>query len=220
MRQWVTRTFWSTYRDPAGVQRELAERLATLGPDRRGLNVGAGERTPDARLINVDRAATGISDCLADAMRLPFPNRAFALVISQEVVEHVQDPFAAVREMSRMLAPGGVLYLQVPFVIGYHPEPEDYWRFTQAGVRRLIEQAGLVCERVGVAFGAGTGTHRIAVEFGAGTAARLLPAAYDAIKGLLSIVLYPLRWLDRWLDHGAQRHRIPGGYYGVGRKPG
>lgn len=220
MRRWVTRWFWSTYRDSEPVRRELTSLLAELGPVGRGLNVGAGSRTPDSRLINVDREASQVVDCIADAGRLPFAGAAFGLVISQELVEHVADPFGAVREMSRVLAPGGALYLQVPFIIGYHPEPEDYWRFSHAGVRRVIEQAELRCERVEIAYGAGTGAHRIAVEFLAGLTARLAPPAYEWSKGLLAIVLYPLRWLDPWLRHGAQRHRITGGYYGVGRKPG
>jgi hypothetical protein len=136
------------------------------------------------------------------------------------VVEHVSDPFLAVNEMGRVLEAGGALYLQVPFIIGYHPEPDDYWRFSHAGLRQLIEQAGLSCERVEVAYGPGTGAYRIAVELVAGMAARFLPGAYSAVKGLFSIVLFPLRWLDRWLSRGPQRHRIVGGYYGVGRKPG
>ena len=122
--------------------------------------------------------------------------------------------------MSRTLAPTGALYLQAPFIIGYHPQQEDYWRFSHAGLRWLIEQAGLRCERVEAAYGAGTGAQRIAVELLAGLVARLAPPLYPMSKGALSIVLYPLRWLDGWLQGGTQRHRIPGGYYGVGRKPG
>lgn len=220
MRRWVTRTFWSTYRDSGSVRRAIAELLPALDPGGRGLNVGAGARSPDPRLVNLDRAASELVDCIADAERLPFAAATFRLVLSQELVEHVADPFGALREMSRVLMQDGVLYLQVPFVIGYHPEPDDYWRFTHAGVRRLIEQAGLDCERVEPAFGAGTGTHRIVVEFAAGLAARFMPAAYGASKGLLAVLLYPLRWLDGWLSRGAQRHRITGGYYGIGRKPG
>lgn len=220
MRRWVTRRFWSTYRDSGPVRRALADLLAELGPQDRGLNVGAGFRTADPRLLNLDREATEVVDCVADAQRLPFAGGSFAVVVSQEVVEHLPEPFQAIREMARALAPAGALYLQVPFIIGYHPEPEDYWRFTHAGVRRLIEQAGLRCEQVEAAFGAGTGVYRIAVEFLAGLAARLLPPAYRPVKGLLAIVLYPLRWLDGVLRGGSQRHRITGGYYGVGRKPG
>ncbi len=220
MRRWVTRTFWSTYRDSPPVRQEIERQLQRLEGGGKGLNVGAGQRSPDRRLLNIDRSASMLVDCIADAKQLPFATGAFRLVLSQEVVEHVSDPFLAVNEMGRVLEAGGALYLQVPFIIGYHPEPDDYWRFSHAGLRQLIEQAGLSCERVEVAYGPGTGAYRIAVELVAGMAARFLPGAYSAVKGLFSIVLFPLRWLDRWLSRGPQRHRIVGGYYGVGRKPG
>jgi SAM-dependent methyltransferase len=141
-----------------------------------------------------------------------------SLAFSQETMEHVADPFQAVREMGRVLGPNGVLYLQVPFVLGYHPDPDDYWRFTHTGVQRLIEQSGLRCERVEPTLAAGTGLHRILVEFLAGLAARLVPRAYLPTKGVMAILLYPVKWLDGWLIKGTERDRIAGGYFGIGRK--
>src|SRR5208282_3178420 len=47
----------------------------------------------------------------ADAHRLPFANSAFDLVISCETIEHLADPSVALREMSRVCKPGGLLYL-------------------------------------------------------------------------------------------------------------
>ena len=180
--------------------------------------MGSGETRLDIRLLNLDLARGAAVDCVADALQLPFPGSGFALVVSQETVEHLPDPFAAVHEMSRVLQPGGTLYLQAPFVIGYHPGPEDYWRFTRAGMRRLVEQAGLRQVQVEPVIGAGTGFHRILGEFLAGLAARVLPAAYAPVKGLAALVFYPLKWLDGWLLGGGQRDRIPGGYVAIGKK--
>jgi hypothetical protein len=119
-----------------------------------------------------------------------------------------------------VLAPGGTLYLQAPFVIGYHPGPEDYWRFTRAGIRRLVEQSGLTCEQVDPVLGPGTGMHRVAVEFWAGLAARLWDRLYRPAKGMAVLLFLPLHWLDGWLLDGSQRDRIPGGYAALARKPG
>jgi SAM-dependent methyltransferase len=219
VRDWISRTFWSTYRDSAAVKRELDDLLGAFGYGARGLNVGSGERTPRPDLINVDRAITAITDCVADARQLPFMAEAFGLVLSQETVEHVADPFLAVREMGRVLKRGGTLYLQVPFIIGYHPDPDDYWRFTHAGLRELIEQAALECEKVQPALAAGTGFHRVLVEFLATSLGRIIRPAYRPAKGAFAVLFYPLKWLDGWLSSGQERDRIAGGYFGIGRKP-
>ena len=213
---WVSRTFWSTYRNPGPVVRALDNVLEPLAAGQRGLNVGAGERRAHPALITVDVARSPAIDCVADARRLPFQDRAFLVVISQEALEHIPDPFRAVREMGRVLKHSGRLLLQTPFVLGYHPDPEDYWRFTAAGVRGLFEQAGLECERVEPAYGAGTGLNRILVEFGAGLAARVLGPAYRPAKGFLAIAFFPLKWLDRWLGKGDLSDRIAGGFLGIG----
>jgi SAM-dependent methyltransferase len=189
-------------------------------PKARGLNVGSGDTRLGPAFVAVDLVAAPATDVVADARALPFAARSFGVVVSQEMVEHVDDPFVTVREMSRMLAPGGWLYLQAPFVIGYHPGPEDYWRFTRAGMRRLLEQAGLEVTRVERAVAAGTGFYRIVVEFVAGAAARLLPALYLPAKGLAALLCFPLKWLDPWLGRGPQADRIAGGYFAIGRKPG
>jgi len=216
---WVSRRFWSTYRNSGPVKRALDSVLGPLAADQRGLNVGAGERRTHPALITIDVARSSGIDCVADARRLPFPDRAFSVVLSQETLEHVADPFAAVREMGRVLKHAGRLLVQTPFVLGYHPDPEDYWRFTAAGVRGLFAQAGLECERVEPAYGAGTGLHRILVEFGAGLAGRVLESAYRPAKGILAIVFYPLKWLDGWLGKSGPSDRIAGGYLGIATKP-
>ncbi len=218
MQDWVSRTFWSTYHDSAVVRRELAALLANIGDGHQALNIGSGESDLHSGVTNLDLDPSDITDCVGDALALPFDTNSFQLVLSQETMEHVSDPFQAVREMGRVLKTDGVLYLQVPFVLGYHPDPEDYWRFTHAGVRRLIEQAGLRCERVEPSLAAGTGAHRILVEFLAGVAARLVPQTYRPVKGVVAILFYPLKWLDGWLSVGSERDRIAGGYFGIGRK--
>jgi SAM-dependent methyltransferase len=60
-----------------------------------------------------------------------------------EVLEHVPDPFLAVREIQRILKPGGLLILSVPHLSRLHDEPHDYYRYTRYGVAHLLEQAGL-----------------------------------------------------------------------------
>jgi SAM-dependent methyltransferase len=213
------RAVWATHNDSPAVRRALRDLLASAGPMARGLNVGAGDTRWGAAFIHVDLAPTPAVDVVADAQSLPFGGGTFDLVISQETVEHLPDPFAAVAEMGRVLAPGGWIYLQAPFIIGYHPGPEDYWRFTRTGLARLVERAGVTPMRVDRAVAGGTGFYRILVEFLAGGVGRIVPAAYLPAKGLASLLCFPLKWLDPLLGGGAQADRIAGGYFAVGRKP-
>ncbi|MGB7537486.1 MAG: class I SAM-dependent methyltransferase [Anaerolineales bacterium] len=217
IRKWFVRSFWAAHNSSSAVRKTIDSLLTDLG-DGRGLNLGCGDTRLDPRLVNFDLMGTGPVDVRGDALALPFPDGQFALVISQEMVEHVPDPFRSVREMARVLRAGGTLYLQAPFVIGYHPGPEDYWRFSRAGMRRLLEQAGLECRRVEPAVGAGTGMYRITVEFFAGLPARILPAVYIPAKALGSVIFFPLVWLNGFLARGKQSDRIPGGYFAIGVK--
>ena len=64
------------------------------------------------------------------------------LVLATETLEHVDRPDAFLAEAHRLLKPGGRLVLTVPFAARWHYIPHDYWRFTPASLRMLLEDAG------------------------------------------------------------------------------
>jgi SAM-dependent methyltransferase len=82
-------------------------------------------------------------DLYYDGKRLPFDDHTFDTVLSAQVLEHTPEPLALVREMARVLRPGGVLILSVPFSFRLHEEPRDYFRYTPHGLRSLCEAAGM-----------------------------------------------------------------------------
>lgn len=217
-RQRFVRSVYADQNDSPRVRAALARLLAELGSGR-GVNVGGGPRRLDDRLVHLDVARHAACDCLGDACRLPFASCVFDLAVSQETVEHVDDPFRAVCEMVRVVRPGGRIYLQVPFVIGYHPGPHDYWRFTREGVAVLLRQAGIPSAEIEISVGPATGFYRIAVEFAAGMFGRVVPGWYRPAKGVAALLCYPVKWFDGWLAAGAARDRIAGGYLAVGTKP-
>lgn len=83
-----------------------------------------------------------------DVCSIDLPDESFDCVICIEVLEHVADPFAAARELQRVLRPGGSVFLTTPFLTGYHGHPNsasgshedfpDFWRFTHQGLERLF----------------------------------------------------------------------------------
>ena len=64
----------------------------------------------------------------------------FNTVICFSVLEHCRNPFAMGANIARLLQDGGTVFISVPFSWQIHAYPEDYWRFTPAGVRRLFPE--------------------------------------------------------------------------------
>ena len=65
------------------------------------------------------------------------------VVFCEQVLEHTPNPWLAVRNIRALLRPGGHAVISVPFMVRVHNEPADYWRFTAAGLRIVVESAGL-----------------------------------------------------------------------------
>lgn len=59
-----------------------------------------------------------------------------------EVLEHLEEPEIALREMFRVLKPFGRLYLVAPQGWEEHCIPRDYFRFTRFGLQRIFEKTG------------------------------------------------------------------------------
>ena len=79
---------------------------------------------------------------LAPDGSVPAPDGSFDAVVSTQVLEHVEDPALHLAEAFRVLRPGGSLLLSTHGIFPYHPDPDDHWRWTCAGLRRSVEQAG------------------------------------------------------------------------------
>ena len=119
------------------------------------LDIGAGDRWisgavgPDVEYLALDYPATGRDlyrarpDVFADAHALPFPDASFDAVVCLEVLEHVRDPARVLREIARILRPGGRAWLSMPFLYPLHDAPFDFQRFTEFGLRRDLGTAGL-----------------------------------------------------------------------------
>jgi SAM-dependent methyltransferase len=79
--------------------------------------------------------------------------RRFDVVICEQVLEHVEDPWKAAENLRGLCARDGLVIVSTPFLIKVHELPDlgmfDYWRFTPRGLRLLLERSGLEVESVG-----------------------------------------------------------------------
>jgi SAM-dependent methyltransferase len=77
-------------------------------------------------------------------------SESYDAVFCSGVLEHVEDYEAALREMTRILRPGGILLLGVPFHQPIHNAPRDFWRFTDQAIRYLLAPSYDVIELDGL----------------------------------------------------------------------
>ncbi|MFA5029375.1 MAG: methyltransferase domain-containing protein [Patescibacteria group bacterium] len=81
-------------------------------------------------------------DVVGDVLNMPLSSESFDTVISTQVLEHVEKPWVMVSEIRRILKPGGVCVLTAPFLISYHPDPTDFFRYTTEGIVSLFKNEG------------------------------------------------------------------------------
>lgn len=99
-----------------------------------GLNIGSGITNYSTQIINFDLQQFANVNVIGDLFSLPFRDNTFDYVFSIYVLEHVPNPELAIKEMHRVLKPGGICYSFIPFIQGFHAAPNDYVRFTSSGV--------------------------------------------------------------------------------------
>jgi SAM-dependent methyltransferase len=73
---------------------------------------------------------------------IPLENSTADIVLFNQCLEHVQDPLKSVTEIYRILKSGGKLIGSVPHISPVHLEPNDFRRYTDLGLRQLLESAG------------------------------------------------------------------------------
>lgn len=123
-----------------------------LPPGSRVIDVGAGD-APYRELFDHHEYLTSdwehslheelpAVDIVAPADSLPVDDGSFDAVLFTQVLEHLAEPGAALAELLRVLRPGARLYLTAPLVWELHELPYDYYRYTSAGLRHLLERAG------------------------------------------------------------------------------
>jgi SAM-dependent methyltransferase len=92
----------------------------------------------------------------ADITRMPFPENLFDLAVSFDVLQMVEADVAAVREMARIVRPGGRVVLTLAALDILSGDHAEVWsecrRYTPRTARELAESAGLRVERVSFAF--------------------------------------------------------------------
>jgi SAM-dependent methyltransferase len=140
------------------LHRFLARAGETVAPGARVLDAGAG-RAPyrdlfahaqyeTADFLAVKGKKYAQPDYVCDLASIPVEDGRFDHVLLTQVLEHLPDPATVLAELHRVLKPGGTLWLTAPLFYAEHEKPYDYFRYTQFGLRHLLERAGFTVDEV------------------------------------------------------------------------
>jgi len=143
------------------ITRFLERELGCVPDHLRGvlLDLGCGTQPYRSLYANVfkhpiaaDFDSRSRLDAKLDVRRLPFRDDTVDVVLLTEVIEHVVDGTDVIREIGRVLKPGGMLLITWPFIYPLHELPHDYVRYSEFAMQSLASRQGLsiaVLERRG-----------------------------------------------------------------------
>src|SRR6185436_40370 len=137
----------------------VAQEAARIPSGSRVLDIGAGAcqyrklfahcryETHDFAQLPAEALFAGVGygriDYVSDITAIPVPDATFGAALCTEVLEHVPDPVAAVREFARILEPGGTLLLTAPLASGIHQAPYHFYGgFTPFWYEKYLAEAG------------------------------------------------------------------------------
>lgn len=93
--------------------------------------------------IGADLPGNELATCtITENGCIQVPSDTVDIVLSSQVLEHVTDPGTYLHEAYRLLKPDGVLILSTHGLWKYHPDPQDLWRWTSAGLRKIVTESG------------------------------------------------------------------------------
>jgi SAM-dependent methyltransferase len=180
------------------------------------LNIGSGVHKPHPDILNVDIFYYKGVDIVANAEELPLPTNSVDAIVCESLLEHVPYPEKIVKDMYRVLKPGGAMYIVIPFVYPFHASPNDFQRWSVTGLRHLLREGDV--EVIGTRAGP---TSALTGQLGTWLAIVLSfgsESLYNVLSMLTLLVFFPLKFLDLifgWYPtaiHGASQ------FYAVSRK--
>lgn len=179
------------------LARHNADFAALVPPGALVLDAGAGDapyrdlfrhaRYESADFEKVDKPYAS-STYVCDLASIPVEDERFDFILLNQVMEHLPEPRNVLRELNRVLKPGGKIFCTAPLFYEEHETPYDFYRYTQFAYRHLFAATGFTIDRIDWLEGY-LGTVAYQLE----TASRCLPASPRALNaGALGYIASPL----------------------------
>jgi SAM-dependent methyltransferase len=134
------------------LYRFLARAGETVQPGQLVLDAGAGQAPYRRLFAHADYETADFlavrgkkytePDYICDLADIPVEDARFDHVVLTQVLEHLPEPANVLAELYRVLKPAGTLWLTAPLFYEEHERPYDFFRYTQFGLRHLLENTG------------------------------------------------------------------------------
>src|SRR3989344_6291891 len=119
-------------------------------------DIGGGKDPSYLRFLNTTHATITSIDFKVEENKtidlekdsLPFASDSVDSVLMFNILEHIYNHLFLAQEARRILKPGGGVLGFVPFLIQYHPDPHDYFRYTKEALGKIFKEAGFKVETI------------------------------------------------------------------------
>ena len=135
-------------------------------------------------------------DYIGSLHEMPIDDETFDAVLCTQVLEHLEWPRESVKEMHRVLKPGGRLYMTVPMAQDEHQVPYDFFRYTSYGIESICRRAGF--QEVKITPFGGLWV-RWAYELPRGLSIFPSTGLHSKKPNIFGIVLLPVKIVALWL---------------------
>jgi len=116
------------------------------------------------------------------------------MVITESTLEHIPDAELAIREICRVVKPGGYVYISIPFLMPFHASPNDYVRLTNEGIKHKF--AIFEPQRIGMNGGPASALISLLMHFLALPFSIISTSLYNFMTYIFMAILSPLRVFD------------------------
>lgn len=179
------------------------------------ISVGGGPTRAHPALVNVNIGPFPNVDIVADAYELPYADGVVDAIHCEAVLEHLEYPDVAVREMHRVLRTGGKVFAATPFLQAFHGYPDHFQNFSLTGHVRLFERAGFSILSAGTCVGPSFAMRDLFGNY----LRKCLPSTLGkSAMAIWSIATLPLLYLDRLLNRRPRSADIASTTFVLGAK--
>lgn len=189
--------------------KEFIQRYRLAAPGNRVLNAGSSSLSYGPNFVNVDIQDKEGVDLICDIHELPPDIGQFDAVICNAALQYCHSPHQVAAEFMRVLKPGGLLFIDAPWVQPFCEDTADRHRYSEAALRHIFQEFEII--ESGPSILPGSALSMLCIHIaGSMTSNKYINHALRLTARLLTLPLRAIRT--------TQPHKTAGAFYLIARK--